>query len=112
MLCLAVVVIVVVGLLFFLKAENAYKSTIVIIYAMSGYARNEIFQRYRKKQDALITGDIDEYNRLCLQPMVWERLWKQRPSYDEVLFSWSWGYKRIVPPDILEQIKPFIKDEK
>lgn len=30
-------------------------------------------------------------------------------SYEKTLFRvWDWGYKNIVPPDVLEKISPFI----
>ena len=90
-LLLILLVVVVLYLIDFgiwsLKSNNAYKNHIIIIDAICAYNRY-VISEYRFE-------DVISYNSM--------------ESYEETIRRWrDWGYKNIVPPDVLEKITPFI----
>lgn len=61
-----------------------------------------------------ITDAIFRYHMHCLMSGDYEgaRLvtFEDMESYDTTMYRiWDWGYKRILPPDKFELIRPFIK---
>lgn len=84
---------------FFLKINNAYKNTAIIMNAIYDYVSNRIYE-------------IDEIESFSQLPDIASHMYDTIQSYGKtVLRFWDWGYKNIVPPEIYELIKPFIKAE-
>lgn len=73
-----------------IKNENTHRNRLIIIHAIGDYGR------YRM--------DNDMYNPICL------KIYDYMEPYKRTLWRlWDWSYKNILPPDIYEIIKPFIK---
>ena len=79
------------GVVILIKNINAFKNQIIISDAICRYGC-ELIQR-------------GEYNILNL-PVTYDDM----EDYDRTLWRlWDWGYKRILPPEKFELIKPYIK---
>lgn len=68
------------------KNDNTYRNHMIIINAIHSYI-----------QHCIITGAIPKVDYM------------DEESYEKTLFRiWDWGYTRILPPDKLAIIDPFI----
>lgn len=83
---------------------------ILLLFMMCAAFKNvQTFLTHRKILDAIYL-----YRCHCIrkdvEPMV---RFEDMESYDSTLFRfWDWGYKRILPPEKYEIIKPFINIKK
>lgn len=81
----------------------------VLVFLIVLLIKNEVtFKHQMRINDAIYNYHMDRiHNRPHSEGEV---DWKDMESYDKTLFRfWDWGYKRILPPDKYEIIKPFIK---
>ena len=84
-------IILVIGVIIAIKNGNTYRNHKKIVDAIFAY-----------KLWCLNHGDYAAMQRVD---------YEHEESYERTLFRlWDWGYKRILPPDKLELIKPFIKE--
>lgn len=79
-----------------IKVTNEYKQDIRIITAIRDYLID--------KQEEISTGDLSK------DFMYIESMYDSVSYYKPKLYRLiDWGYTNIVPPDVLEKIKPYIK---
>jgi hypothetical protein len=75
-----------------IKCDNTYKNHLIIANAI-----------YLYNKHLIDTGEYTEKNIVSYSDME---------DYDTTLCRvWDWGYTRILPPEKLELIKPFIKSK-
>ncbi len=64
------------------------------------------------KQHGKISDAIHKYNICCIRTRLYDNMvdYSEMEHYDQTLFRlWDWGYKRILPPEKFELVKPFIE---
>lgn len=84
------VIILIMCVIFTIKNENTYRTHIIINEAI-----------FARKMYCIRNADFEHVNEVD---------YKHAESYGRTLLRfWDWGYKRILPPDKFEIIKPFIK---
>lgn len=82
-------------------------SILVFLFVLA--IKNEVtFRQQMRINDAIYNYHVDCINRECYSEVKVD--WLDIESYDKTLFRlWDWSYKRILPPDKFEIIKPYIK---
>jgi hypothetical protein len=82
--------LIAVGIIGLVKNDVTYKKRRIIIEAIGRYHMDK----------------IDNYE-------PFDHLWGYMEDYDKTFSRWfDWGYKRILPPDKFELVKPYIEDTK
>lgn len=79
-----------------IKSYNDYKQDIKIIYAVHAYMID--------KNDIIVTGDILK-DTMNIKAM-YDSIGYYKPKLYRLI---DWGYENIVPPEVLEKIKPYIE---
>ena len=95
------VVVILFCCIMLLKNNNTFKNHVIISDAIAEYAKH------------LIDTDLNAYRKFVKESPDKHSVFSYAEDYDKTLWRlWDWGYTRILPPDIFELIKPFIKEGK